>query len=255
MAKENTQIINTQETLADTSAESNAALDGVTYSLSFLNNSTQTGFACIYQQDPNITDPDVMSLAWFSKGSYPETKITFAWQINYNFVWAQAGLLVPGVIFTASESPAADLSTTNQITLLYDQDLSSYTFDKQESGAESGTLYITEDSSIPSKSIDPAAVGIGMAGFGTFVKQATPNWNLNFTPKPEYWITFGNYCQGEVMDISSISNSAQISFPPGVYSMAAVLNADNTWTVSPASQASKAFAAVSGSKPLLNGKS
>jgi len=202
---------------------------GQTYTLIFQNNSSNAGDVCVYQTDPNIGVPDVMSLAWFSEYNYPTTQVQFQWEIDYSFVWGQTGNLVPGVVFSASQTWAADLQSKNQVTLTYDQ---AYTFANQTYGPQSGTLYITEDRSLPLKD---ASVGIGMSGAGTFVVQAQPNLNLLFTPHPIYWITFGDFEPGEVLDIESITNVAQVAFPPNIFTMSAVLNPDNTWTVTPVS--------------------
>lgn len=207
------------------STQTAAEDSGVQYTLIFVNNSTNFADACVYQQDPNISSANPLSLAWFTKAAYPGTNVIFQWSINYNFVWSQTGTLAPGVIFTASQHPSADLSTTNKITLT--KVGGAYNFINQGPGTP-GTLNIIEDGTVPKYD---ASVGIGMSGFGTFVVQAQPNWNLNFTPHPEYWITFGTYTQGQVMDISSISNPQQIEFPENVYSLTATLDSNNNWTV------------------------
>jgi len=216
---------------------SNAAnVNGVQYTVVFVNNSTQTGNACIYQQGPNIANPEVMSLAWLTKGAAPSTTLVFTWTIDYSFVWAQTGVLKPGVLFTASQVWPADLSTDNQVT--FTQQGGIYTFQDQQAGPESGSLYITEDATIPA---NQASVGVGMSGAGTFATQAQPNWHLIFTPTPEYYITFGTYVAGEVMSITEVSNSQLIQFPTNEYSMTVTLNADNTFTVVPTSQANAQF--------------
>ena len=214
----------------------NGSSQDVQYSLIFVNNSSQTGSACVYQQDPDITIPDVMSLAWFAKRAAPTTRVAFSWSIEYDFVWSQTGTLVPGVVFVASQTWPADLSNSNQVT--FTNLGGAYTFYNQMKGPRAGSLYITEDGTIPA---GQASVGIGMSGFGTFAVQAQPNMNLVFTPHPEYWISFGNYVQGQVVDISSMNNPAQIQFPPNVYSMTAILNPDNTWTITSTAQANAAF--------------
>jgi hypothetical protein len=217
------------------SNQSSTAGGGVQYTLIFVNNSSQQGDACVYQQDPNI-GPDVMSLSWFSKTAAPTTKIQFQWSIQYNFVWSQTGVLTPGVIFAASQTWDADLSTTNKVTL--NSNGGAYSFQNQTAGPAPGNLYISETGTVAAN----AAVGVGMSGFGTFVVQTQPNWNLVFTPHPEYWITFGTYTQGEVMDITSVNNPAQIKFPANIYSMTAILNADNTWTIQSTSAVNAQFA-------------
>jgi hypothetical protein len=198
------------------------------YSILFANQSSNTGDVCIYQTSPNIDNPNVMSLAWLTKAAHPTTNVKFNWSIDYDFEWAETGELVPGVVFEASQVWAANLTNQNSVRLNYLQ--GAYTFDNLSQTGEEGKLYIEESSTIPLKE---ASVGIGMSGKGTFAVQAQPNLNLVFTPHPTYWITFGNFIQGEVLDITEISNSLQVDFPPNVYTMVATLGQDNTWSVAP----------------------
>lgn len=206
---------------------------GVQYSLTFVNNSSNAWSACVYQTDPDINLPNVQSLAWFAEVAAPTTTVVFDWYINYAFTWSETGPLVPGVVYSASQTWPANLSTTNQVTFTQPQSPQGpyYTFSNQTQGPNQGSLYISEDSSV---GLGQASVGIAMSGAGVFAVEAEPNLNLIFTPHPVYWITFGMFEQGEVLNITEITNSAAIDFPPGVYAMTATLNADNTWTVEPA---------------------
>ena len=212
---------------------------GVQYSLTFLNNSSNTWDACVYQNDPDLGNPNVQSLAWFSKTAAPTTKILFSWTVDYSFVWSETGQLIPGVLFSASQNWDADLSSTNQVT--FTKSGGAFTFQNQTKGPQGGTLYIGEDGTIPKNT---ASVGIGMSGSGVYVVQAQPNITATFTPHPVYYITFGTYTQGEVLDIGQITNDAQIAFPPNVYAMTAILNADNTWTIQPTSEVNSLFVAA-----------
>lgn len=140
-----------------------------TYSLEFVNNSSNSWDFCVFQDDPNIGVPDVMSLAWFSKHVEPTTRVTFTWSIDYSFVWSETGELKPGILFAANQNWPADLESENGITLTYDK---AYTFANQGRAPRSGNLYISQNYTIPLKL---ASVGIGMSGKGTFVCQATLN--------------------------------------------------------------------------------
>jgi hypothetical protein len=195
------------------------------YTLNAINNSNNSGSFCVFQTDPDLGVSNVLSLAWFSKFAHPNTTVKFTWTVDYNFVWSETGVLTPGVVFDASQVFDADLQNGNQITLTYN---SAFNFINQTKGPKAGILYIKEDATIPA---NKASVGIGMSGFGTFVVQAQPNLNLNFTPHPSYFIAFGNFTQGEVLDISEMTNTAEIAFAPNVYSVTAILGADNAWTV------------------------
>jgi hypothetical protein len=195
------------------------------YSITFQNYSTNFGNVCIYQTDPNL-GPDVMSLAWFAKPTHPTTEESFTWTIDYGFIWDETGELVPGVVFDASQVWPADLTQNNKIKFSRTND--AYTFSDLSKGSISGVLEIDEDDTIPLKR---ASIGISMAGAGTFVKQAQPNMTLFFEPHPEYWITFGNFEPGEVLNITEITNKQRIEFDPGVFAITAILNKDNTWKI------------------------
>ena len=196
------------------------------YSVTVANNSVNTGAICIYQTSPDISDPRVMSLAWFSKVAHPKTKVQFDWGIDYSFVWDETGVLIPGVTFDASQTLPASLTSNNQVTLSYSA--GAFEFEQQTTGGKNGTLYITNDSSLP---LNQASVGVGMSGAGTFVVQAQPNINLTFTPHPTYWITFGNYTPGQVLDVGQITNKQQLEFAPNTYSLNVQLKSDNTWSL------------------------
>ncbi len=217
---------------------------GQQYTIKAINNSTNAGNLAVFQQDPDLGVSNVLSLAWFSKFTNPKTTVNFRWTIDYNFVWSETGQLIPGVIFDASQTFAANLQNTNKITLTHAG--GAYDFINQTKGPQPGILYITEDSTIPLKQ---ASVGIGMSGFGTFVVQAQPNFNLTFTPHPQYFIAFGDFEQGEVLDIGQINNPAEVAFPPGVFSMTAILNADNSWTITPTSSANAALVTARSANP------
>jgi hypothetical protein len=213
-----------------------------TYTVIALNHSTMNGNACVYQQAPNTADSNVMSLAWFSKGMHARTRAEFKWSLDYSFLWSETGVLVPGVLFSASETLAATLGARVD----FNHDGTGYFFENETAGTPN-KLSIAQGASIPS---NQASVGIGMSGSGTFAVQAQPRMNAIFAPHPEYWITFGNISQGEVMDITSVtSQSGKIEFPNGVYSMAAILNEDNTWTVKPTSMVNAAFLAAKKQDP------
>ena len=219
-------------------------MPGTQYTLIFVNDSTMTGDACVYQEDPDISEADVMSLAWFAQGAAPTTTIEFDWTTDYSFVWSQTGVLDAGVMFTASQTWPANLSNANQVEFTKEGGI--YTFQNQMAGPNDGTLSIMQDSTVVSQE---ASVGIGMSGSGTFVVQAQPNMTAMFTPNPQYWITFGTYIQGEVLDITTISDSALVEFGPGNYSMTAILQADNTWSVVPTSDVNTAFLAARKKNP------
>jgi rhizosphere induced protein len=213
---------------------------GFQYTVIFQNNSTNAGSVSLYQVRPSS---DGMSLAWLTRYAYPTTRVTLTWTLTYDFVWSETGNLVPGVIASAAQVWPADLMTSNQVTLTFDR---AFTFKNQTTGPQPGSLYLNADSTIP---VNTASLGIGMSGAATMLVQAQPNLSYVFTPDPQYWIAFGNYTTGEVIDTSTMTNPAQIVFPVNVYSMTATLNADNTWTIQQTSMANAALSAARAINP------
>lgn len=201
--------------------------DGFQYTVIFKNNSPTPGTASLYQQDPGFGNM-AMPLVWMAKYAYPTTRVSFQWQIEYGFVWSQTGPLTPGTVVSASQYWNADLTTSNQVTLTYDAQHGAFTFKDLTQGQQPGSLTVVQDGTIPP---NVASVGIGMAGSAIYLIQAMPNVQAVFTPHPEYWIAFGNYVEGEVIDVGSMTTPAQIQFPANVYSMTAILNPDLTWTI------------------------
>jgi rhizosphere induced protein len=203
--------------------------NGTVFQINFANDSKNAGNFMVFQQDPNLTMPGLKSLAWITKYANPNTQGFFSWNLNYNFSWMESESITPGINSGTSQSFFAgeDLLTLNGITLTYDK---GYNFIDPIDENPVGSLYIKQDATIP---LDRAFVGIGMSGAPTFMVPAQPNMELTFAPKPEYWIAFGEFNQGQVINIQEMTNSAQINFPPGITKMKAILNIDNTWTIIP----------------------
>jgi hypothetical protein len=204
---------------------------GTKYQLNVVNNAPEdTLDFCVFQKPPAGGPPDVRSLAWLVKKAHPGTTMAFTWTIDYSFIWADTGPLLPGVVFTASEHQPADPTsdTANQIHFDYVDD--AYEFSQGAvPGAAKGGLYIKESGAIPPGS--SASVGIGMSGSGTFAVQARPNMTAAFIPHPNYWISAGTFTKGAVIDIDVVTDVQPVNFPEGVYIMTATLDNENRWTV------------------------
>ncbi|MBW6421663.1 protein rhiA [Rhizobium sp. XQZ8] len=225
-----------------------------TYSLTFINDSENDWSFCCYQEDPNITMQGVMSLAWFAFPVASTTSVTFQWNINYQFVWSQMGKLSPGVLFKAGQKWDADLQTANSVDFTRKSN-TAFSFENLTTGSAPGTLYINQDGTIP---LHTAAIGINMgiqgapagAGSGTFVVPAQPNIIASFTPHPTYWVTFGDYVAGQVLDTQQIGQKEEIKFPVNVYDMCAILGPDNKWTTASLQEVNTAYLKAGGSEKL-----
>lgn len=199
---------------------------GYTYSVSITNHSSHSSYFMLYQNDPTSWDPNALALAWFAKFSNPgpQALVRFSWEVGWGFSWAETGDLKPGVQFEASDSRVASPGN-NQITLTYN---GAYDFVNQQAGADPNRLYIREDSSIPTSSL--ASVGVTMSGSTVYATQARPTTNLTLTPHPTYYLAYGNYAPGDVIDVSTINNPLPLVYQTGVYALRTTLNINDTWT-------------------------
>ncbi|HEX8254462.1 MAG TPA: hypothetical protein VF846_15060 [Thermoanaerobaculia bacterium] len=203
-----------------------------------LNQSTATGDVCLYQTV--ATAPlGAVPVAWLTRRATPRTRLTFQWMTDYAFVWSSsAATLEPGALITASQVWPADLTSTNQITLTYGG--GTFTFANQTAGS-AGSLVMVQVSTIPARL---GVAGIGMADQTTTIVPMQPNVTLRFDPRPRYWIAFGSFTAGEVIDVES-AGATEIVFPANVTSMSALLGADNIWTIAPTASANRRMAAAS----------
>lgn len=196
------------------------------YTLSFQNNSSNAATVCIYATAPDNGDSKMMSLAWFTQPSNPMTRSNFDWHNDYSFVWAETGELMPGVMFEPSQTSSASPNGENTVTLTYDNQ--GYNFSDKTSTFPGDSLIIQQSSTVPQHN---ASVGIAISGQPALAVEAQPNTDFTFIPQPNYWITFGHYASGEVLDVQGIQDSFEINYPPNRYSAVVTLDMNNNWSV------------------------
>jgi hypothetical protein len=207
------------------------------YSLSVKNDSPNSGSICVYTTSPDTqqVQQDLRSLAWFTKPTNPNGQVRFTWELNFSFAWAESGLLVPGVFFEAGEIIGADPSDDGKNKAYFDRQNGAYLFGDtgQAMPPSKGALAITTSKIIPN---GRASVGVGINGKAALAVNATPNYQFTFIPKIQYWLAFGNFKEGVVLDLNSmVRNIPEIKFPAGVYDLQVTLREDNTWSpVTPA---------------------
>ena len=214
------------------------------YQLTFVNESSNESTIIIFQKDPDPS-PGEYSLAWLTKSAVQrDFKGVFDWKQGYEFVSGWMEGLQPGKVFTAGDSVKADLENTNAITLARKTGDMEYAFSDQRRGPVAGSLLITNATDIPANTI---AEGIAMSGKAAFIVEAQPNIEVLFKPKPEYWIAYGDFEQGEILDSALMAQAdvledvlgtkqiyglpTEVRFPAGVFSATATLDSNNAWTI------------------------
>jgi len=202
---------------------------GFTHSVVFVNQSNNEGDVCLFQ---TLKQPvaGTSSLVWLARHVMKTTTQTFQWSGVPCFVWSNsASSLDSGVIVIGSQAWPAGLSENNRVTLTYTGN--SYTFENLSTGTPAGTMTLQQSSTVPA---GLAVAGIGMDSYATVVATTQPNVSLQFVPDPRYWISFGTFTRGQVVDPSAIV-SCEIVFPANVLSMTAIYTTENTWQTSPTS--------------------
>jgi hypothetical protein len=188
-----------------------------------------SGSFAVFQKPPPMTVPgNVFSLAWFARPAAASSQVTFTWGLDYSFVWSETGVLQPGIKFSATQNLSADPNGQNIVQLTLDN-YGATTFANPAGTGALGSLTVQQ---LPNVVPNRTSVGVGMSGSGTFAVQAAPNMTAVFTPHPNYWVIFGNYTMGEVMDIEDVSSAVEVTYGGALTSRTASLSLGNVITVS-----------------------
>jgi len=199
---------------------------GARYSLTLKNESVQPWVFYVFQRLPDLSPP-VFSLAWLVSPSPVGLgdQVTFTWEVTYDFLWGETGVLKPGVIFRAAGeiggiSPDTENSTT--FTAVPEPHFTApVTFPLP------GSLQIKMDDTVP---MNQFAVSFGMAGAGVYAVQAASNVSCVVTATPDYWIAAGQSMQaGMVLDLQLIVMTVGVKYPVDTFSRTMILNQANEW--------------------------
>ena len=196
------------------------------YTLRFVNASSIHGTVCIFQTLHGTQLQKFYSIAWLTKEVESTTEVQFGWPLEYGFVSAPDTQLEPGsVVSNCSFLPAKPGSAVT-----YSCEETTGEFRHLRDGSPCNlTLY--QEASVPPMT---RAVGIGMAQSPTILTPALPNFIATLFLPCDYWIVFGRFKEGEVLDVADLSNRAALNFAKGGGSLEAKLNPDFTWTIKPA---------------------
>jgi hypothetical protein len=195
-------------------------------------NALKPGTFCVYTTCPdNKVQLNLQSLAWFTKAANPKTTLTFEWSLDYSFVWSQTGKLEPGVLFRASQDFPADPKKPELSKVFLDRANGAYEFTSNalaDKTPPAGTLGIYTGGDIPRNDV---STGIGLGGSPALAVSAAPNMGYTFIPKIKYWIAYGYFVCGQVLDLNAMTLIQEIAFPLNVYDVGVTLTEDNTWTL------------------------
>ncbi|MDH4473227.1 MAG: hypothetical protein QE487_11520 [Fluviicola sp.] len=199
------------------------------YQVTITNNSSQNTTFILFQKDPSQDQYQGLSVVWKSQRLSPRSKATFDWARDFCFVAGNTGQLTPGVKFNDESMMDADPNGSNNAAILDSNGRSCQLGLGQ--GGQRGRLTLTTGNSVSPQ--PQFSAGMGMEGSATVIVQARPGMNYQFSPDTEYWIAFGNYEDGQVLN-PNVQNAARISFSNGVTKMNVVLNQDGSYTINPA---------------------
>lgn len=199
------------------------------YSLRLTNDSPLGGNMCLYQRhEHQESEADLFSLAWMCQPCRSGSSITFSWTLDFGFAWAEMSSLGPGAFFEPGQTVGADPEAPGRRSVLLHQSGQGYELDCGSADPEAGFLNFQTDDSVPARRL---AVALTVAGRPAFVRPAGPNLGFTFQPDPQYWVAFGPFEAGQVLDFSEMVLTTEIVFPTGRRSAQAAFQRDCTWTV------------------------
>lgn len=202
------------------------------YKVTCQNNSELTGAFCIFQtlrhQEPVLT-AQARSLSWLTKKVHSRTGTQFIWTDNLFFVWGEYAAYE--VIHTASKLKA-DMDNPNRRSALLSYQDGAYILKySNRADADEGKLLIHADDTVRNNEV---VVGIGnfvnvsSCSVGAIVYDTLKNFNYPIQPVVDYYVTFGNYKSGQIIDLSDIVTPVKkIPFTPDKLSFKATMRKDN----------------------------
>ena len=206
------------------------------YKLRVKNNSNDKGSFCVYQTCPDQDKYNIHSLAWFTKSANPETVLSFFWEIDYSLVLSKTGTLLAGKMFEVSQSIPINIQDQQRNTLTLSKKDTGYFLSESRLIGIKGALTIIADDTIPDNAI---SIGVQVSGKSAIAVNACTEMVYRFTPTPTYWIMFGDFKEGEVLDLKNsnlpdkkvFSKALKIVFEPNVYEKNIIFTKDNEWEV------------------------
>jgi len=196
------------------------------FTLQLKNNSLNPGTFCVFQVQPNLTaHGSPFTLAWYVLGCNPTCYANFTWTVDYSLQWSESGTLADGVQFITG----GDVDADPEIGDRYNFGISgpAYTFGKKAAAGSLATIGVNTDDTVQNSE---CSIAIAVAGKAVAAVQAGPNQAITFTPLPTYWVSFGNFTEGAVVDIASMCNAQELDYGGlGVYTLSYTLDARNKW--------------------------
>lgn len=197
------------------------------YSVTIENRSANTFNFCVFQTGKAADLSD--AVVWLCKRCHPDTCISFTWDTEYCFFWAEKGEMKQSreaMYSTWGIKPADPQDPDKSITGFTYTD-GAYEFGQAGQKGITGILQISADGTIPS---GKAMIGIGMSENCIRCVQAAPNVARKFELPVEYRVAFGDMSKGDPLNDVMIQQSVLLDFPPNVFDLTVTLKEDNTWT-------------------------
>jgi len=189
-----------------------------TYILTCFNESEHAGNFMLFQKPQPVPVPGgAASLAWFARPTQPGKSSIIQWTIDYGFVWSQSSTLQPGTVFQPAQFVPADPMGINLIQYGQDEHGVPHLSDPSANG-QRGYLTIQQAVTVTPRR---SAVGIAMSGVPVAAVLAEPVMMAPFVPHPNYWLAFGQYQAGEVLDVETILDAVEVQFLPNQYTRSA----------------------------------
>lgn len=164
-------------------------------------------------------------MAWMCHGCNPGNFCYLSWTVNYSLQWSSQGSLSKGIKFRCAGSKPANLKTGERQILSYDTE--AYTFTGPANSGAPGTIGVHTDGSVKN---DECLVAIAVANKPIAVVPIGPNTAVTFTPKPVYYLTFGDDTEGGLLDVCSLILPITLNFEAqGVKHLEYTLNGYNEW--------------------------
>lgn len=163
---------------------------------------------CLYQDIPGRFNSEIYQLAWVVQPCAYGEQIKFTWTTSYQYQWGVLEEFENGARFDPSSNFPCELDELEENSIQLVSVGNTYQFQRNHHSNIGGNLPIRKGKDID-KSI---AVGIAMDGKSVFATQGNSSVSSLIVPQPDYYVTFGNFKEGQVIDRQAAIDPLKIEF-------------------------------------------
>ena len=166
------------------------------------------------------------TIAWLVQPCVAGESVKISWTVAYTVLWSNTGNLTHGTHVPTHGS--VNVNPFEGDIETFGKNAQGYSFlGLFPSRSNPCSVGIKTDNTVVTGQV---SVGLGIDGHPVLMCPAQPNLNITFTPRPKYYLAFGQYTQSSIVDVNKMSSYIELDYASSdTFSFTATIDASNQW--------------------------